>query len=698
MPEFPIEVIIKLVNEVSSTTSQVKSSLASMDTSLNETTTNTSTLQQAFSTAAGVMLRDFAQGAISSVQKTLKDAGQDFRDLELTLTKITGASGVTGEEAENLSNELKALSLEQTDLGYNATDAAKALEALVKAGMDGEDAAKALRSALSLARLEGVSTERAANLLVQTLTMFNLKADDTDKALDAISRAADAGIGTADDYASGLSNCGAAANTMGMSLEDTLSALVVLDKTFGSATEGGTYLNAMFKDIIAKADDLGLELYNADGSMRGLDEIVQQLKDNINSYGDDQQAVNEYLSTFDVRGQRAVTALVNYDGSLGDVQESMAGALSAQEKVNNIMDTGAGELAELEAALENANEDLGKMTTEIELAWKQFAYSLGPIGGVIDALGPDMLQGAITGVMMVLPQLITKLTGQGGLGGALNSVTNSAGGLGGKLGGLNGISFGPLIAAIGLVAVSIISAIEQADQLSASMKNWTGVEMPGWAKTLYTGQNMFGGGIGIAIGEYIGHDVLGLPTMDENMQASIQNVANQIEAQMNAGKLGSPQELASYAKGLVSDFGLSPEQYAFMMGHVVDALGANRGWTTQNTESLKQIMFPDMPKSISLEQKTAKDALSKIPRLAEGGLVTSPTLAFIGEGGPEAVVPVSRSEGLGGVVNNVSVHINIEGSVDDKTLRKMKDELKSVLVEATSSGAVTKRIRRGGIF
>ncbi|MCU1494811.1 MAG: rane protein of unknown function [Acidimicrobiaceae bacterium] len=41
------------------------------------------------------------------------------------------------------------------------------------------------------------------------------------------------------------------------------------------------------------------------------------------------------------------------------------------------------------------------------------------------------------------------------------------------------------------------------------------------------------------------------------------------------------------------------------------------------------------------------DAL-KIPMLADGGIVTSPTLAMIGEAGPEAVVPLGRGSGGGG--------------------------------------------------
>jgi hypothetical protein len=49
-----------------------------------------------------------------------------------------------------------------------------------------------------------------------------------------------------------------------------------------------------------------------------------------------------------------------------------------------------------------------------------------------------------------------------------------------------------------------------------------------------------------------------------------------------------------------------------------------------------------------------------IPMLAQGGIVTSPTLAMIGEGaGPEAVIPLSRMNefGMGGG-GNVTIHVN----------------------------------------
>ena len=47
-----------------------------------------------------------------------------------------------------------------------------------------------------------------------------------------------------------------------------------------------------------------------------------------------------------------------------------------------------------------------------------------------------------------------------------------------------------------------------------------------------------------------------------------------------------------------------------------------------------------------------------IPMLAAGGIVTSPTLAMIGERGPEAVIPLTGPNAGGGMGNNVTIHVN----------------------------------------
>lgn len=66
-------------------------------------------------------------------------------------------------------------------------------------------------------------------------------------------------------------------------------------------------------------------------------------------------------------------------------------------------------------------------------------------------------------------------------------------------------------------------------------------------------------------------------------------------------------------------------------------------------------------------------SLPEIPKLAKGGIVNGPTLAMIGEDGPEAVVPLSRRNnpngvGLGGG-GDMTININV-GGVTDRTDKK----------------------------
>jgi hypothetical protein len=89
-----------------------------------------------------------------------------------------------------------------------------------------------------------------------------------------------------------------------------------------------------------------------------------------------------------------------------------------------------------------------------------------------------------------------------------------------------------------------------------------------------------------------------------------------------------------------------------------------------------------------------------IPALADGGVVDSPTVALIGESGPEAVVPLAAMGGFG-VASDGGVQINInaplvtvQGSADRATIEAAKNEvyrmLQSVVIE---TGDSTSRIR-----
>jgi hypothetical protein len=134
----------------------------------------------------------------------------------------------------------------------------------------------------------------------------------------------------------------------------------------------------------------------------------------------------------------------------------------------------------------------------------------------------------------------------------------------------------------------------------------------------------------------------------------------------------SPQELANGIKYLAQLYNLN-YQDAIEATYI---LAAHKGWTPQNIASFTPL----------------------IPHFKEGAIVENPTYALLGEAGPEAVIPLGRSgEGYGAVTYNISISVNVEGSVDQRTLAVLREELKNVVVEATSSGAsaTRKKIRFG---
>jgi len=71
---------------------------------------------------------------------------------------------------------------------------------------------------------------------------------------------------------------------------------------------------------------------------------------------------------------------------------------------------------------------------------------------------------------------------------------------------------------------------------------------------------------------------------------------------------------------------------------------------------------PDWVPVIGGNEWTSPDIFPDIPYLAKGGIVTKPTLAMIGEAGPEAVIPLSKANSMGGDIN-----ITVNGAIDPES-------------------------------
>ena len=61
-----------------------------------------------------------------------------------------------------------------------------------------------------------------------------------------------------------------------------------------------------------------------------------------------------------------------------------------------------------------------------------------------------------------------------------------------------------------------------------------------------------------------------------------------------------------------------------------------------------------------------------LPRMAEGGIVSSPTLALIGESGPEAVVPLDRMNTGGGITINVTGGLSTSAEIGESVVNALR--------------------------
>jgi phage-related protein len=85
--------------------------------------------------------------------------------------------------------------------------------------------------------------------------------------------------------------------------------------------------------------------------------------------------------------------------------------------------------------------------------------------------------------------------------------------------------------------------------------------------------------------------------------------------------------------------------------------------------------------------------MPNLPRLAEGALVMKPTLALVGEAGPEAVVPLSRMRDSNRPAGNMTVTVNVTAppGADQTYIRWLSDQ---ILRAARDGGPLATAIRQ----
>ena len=273
-----------------------------------------------------------------------------FGEFQANLIDIQALAGLTDEQMRNLGEGMRELSKVSI---FSATEITKAGVALARTGIiasHGFDAYnKVLEASIILTTAfwrQGVTLEQSVETTTRTIRQFNLSADDSNRVINALAAGSAYTLAKITDLQKGLSYAGAAAKSMGVSLEETVAALGMLANVGITAGRAGRQfrnimvrLGRAMKDptaaqraLLQSASDLNVQFSDMNIKARGLPAVLNTLKFALEDVAD--------ASTL-VRMRAAVAALVlaKQSGEFEKLVERISTGTKAFEMYDKQMST-----------------------------------------------------------------------------------------------------------------------------------------------------------------------------------------------------------------------------------------------------------------------------------------------------------------------------------------------------------------------
>lgn len=226
------------------------------------------------------------QQAVSKLASSLKsvasycyNVGSSF---EAGMSQVSAISGATAAEMEQLTQRAK-------DLGaatkFTASEAAEAMNYMAMAGWDAEQMLDGIDGVISLAAASGEDLGQVSDIVTDAITAFGLAAEDVNHFSDVLAAASAASNTNVGMMGETFKYCSTLAGAMGFAIEDVAEAIGVMANSGIKSTMAGTALRTLLTklsdEVKITGDAIGevtIKTSNADGSMRGLTEILTDMR------------------------------------------------------------------------------------------------------------------------------------------------------------------------------------------------------------------------------------------------------------------------------------------------------------------------------------------------------------------------------------------------------------------------------------
>lgn len=409
-------------------------------------------------------------------------------DFESSMSQVQATMGITKDSMSTLDgqsvNTMDALSDLAKQMGsktaFSASECAEALNYLALAGYDTQEMADTLPTVLNLAAAGGLDLASASDMVTDAMSALGMETSEADKMVDQMAKTASSTNTSVGQLGEGILTIGATAKTVKGGTAELNTALGILANNGIKGAEGGTHLRNVILSLqnpTDKAADqmeaLGLSVYDSEGNMRSLNDILGDLNTSMDGMTAEEKA-NIISKIFNKTDLSSVNALLaNTGDTWTDLQtaiENSGGA--AQQMADTQLDNLSGQLTILKSAVEgfaiSIGEALMPMIKNIVAKIQSFVDWLNnldesqrqvivKIGLFVAALGPALvILGTVISKVGVAMQAFSKL------GLKITSLVSNAGGLSGVMGkvgaSIGGIS-APVVAVVAIIAVLVAAFV-----------------------------------------------------------------------------------------------------------------------------------------------------------------------------------------------------------------------------------------------
>lgn len=291
------EVVLRFVGDagqLNRTFQQVESNAASTMGRLSAATSSAaSTMSSKFGNAgatmaaAGATMRRSGARMARNVSLPLAAIGglglKTAIDYERNMNVLQSVSGATGDQMAGFGKLAQTLGADLTLPGTSAADAAAAMVELAKAGLSVDDAMGAAKGVLQLSAAGGLDNATAASVAANALNAFGLKGTEAVRVADLLAAAANASSAEVADLADSLTQGGSVFAQAKIPVEDFVTAAGMLANVGITGSDAGTSLKTMLiklqnpsAEAAGKLEQLGINIYDAQGRMKPFTEIIKQ--------------------------------------------------------------------------------------------------------------------------------------------------------------------------------------------------------------------------------------------------------------------------------------------------------------------------------------------------------------------------------------------------------------------------------------